>query len=302
MTTILEDTGERMIPVHHKGKNIYGAHLGRYQAGAGLVKGKIVLDIACGSGYGTKLMSKQAKAVFGVDVDKDTIKYAKENYASKNITYLLGDGTSIPLKDNTVDVVVSYETIEHIENYTKFMEEVKRVLKPNGQFLLSTPNDIEYAEGNHFHIHQFNFKELKALAGKFFKYQKDYFQTIWMCSTILPEDLQTSEWTQEIQTTNTVSLKPDQCIYFFMICSDRKIDVEIKPQGVIGEHWRQRDQQARALKHNNMMETINKYKNQIQKLNKIIDNKDNEISKIYNSRTWKIANTLGNLKLIKNKK
>ncbi len=54
MKIVLKNDGERMVPEHHKGRNIYGAHIGRYEAGVSLVSNKIVLDIACGSGYGTK--------------------------------------------------------------------------------------------------------------------------------------------------------------------------------------------------------------------------------------------------------
>jgi ubiquinone/menaquinone biosynthesis C-methylase UbiE len=248
MATTLEDTGERMIPEHHKGRNIYGAHFGRYRAGMSLLKDKVVLDIACGSGYGTHLMATVAKKVYGVDVDAGTIAYAAEHYGGKNIVYRQGDGIAIPLEDNSVDVVVSYETIEHIDDYQTFLKEVKRILRSEGLLLLSTPNDVEYAEGNHFHLHEFTYNQLKKLVGQYFQHHKDYFQTLWLSSTILPEGLQTSEWETPILTTSTVALRPEQSIYFFMLCSDREITEEIEPQGVIGEHFRQRDLQARNEK------------------------------------------------------
>ncbi len=160
------------------------------------------------------MMSRDAKLVYGVDVDKETIEYAQQNYSSKNIQYLLGNGESIPLKDGSIDVVVSYETIEHIKDYVKFMEEVKRVLKPDGLLLLSTPNDIEYAEGNHYHLHEFEYTELRKLISTYFKYHKDYFQTLWMYSSIVPKSMQNTEWYQDITTINTIPLSPEQSIYF----------------------------------------------------------------------------------------
>jgi 2-polyprenyl-3-methyl-5-hydroxy-6-metoxy-1,4-benzoquinol methylase len=253
MTTQLEDTGERMIPEFHKGKNMYGAHIGRYQAGLGVVKDKVVLDIACGSGYGTQIMAASASRVYGVDVDEPTIRYAKEHYAADNIEYLVGDGVAIPLSDHSVDVVVSYETIEHIEDYQTFMKEVKRVLKPGGVLLLSTPNDIEYGEGNHYHIHEFEYKELKSLVGQYYKYHEDYFQTLWMYSSILSKELQTTEWQNRVQTTSTIPLKPEQCIYFFLLCSDQPLQEKIEPLGVIGEHFRHRAlQDENKLRHERM--------------------------------------------------
>lgn len=248
MKTELKDTGERMIPELHKGKNVYGAHIGRYQAGAEITEGKVVLDIACGSGYGTYLMAKKAKKVYGVDIDEQTIEYAKENYSGNNIEYIVGDGVSIPLKDKSVDIVVSYETIEHIEKYDIFMKEVKRVLKDGGLFLLSTPNDVEYGEGNHYHIHEFTYQELQDLVKQYFKFHKDYFQTLWLYSSILPLDMQKSEWTKNVRTSSTIALNPEQSIYFFLICSDREIYESMSASGVIGEHYRQRDQQEANTK------------------------------------------------------
>ncbi len=282
MTIQLTDTGERMIPEYHKGKNIYGAHIGRYQAGVDILRDKTVLDIACGSGYGTKLIATVAKKVYGVDVDRQTIDYAKQHFNGTNIEFMIGDGESIPLADKTVDVVVSYETIEHIHNYKQFLNEVKRVLKPNGLLLLSTPNDSEYIEDNHFHLHEFNYGELKKLISKYFKYRKDYFQTLWLYSSILPAELQKGEWKTNVETTNTINITPEQCIYFFMLCSDREIAEIIKPQAVIGEHYRLRDVQATNNKINDKHKALVDIKQDVVKLKK-------ELELIKNSKSWKLA-------------
>lgn len=148
----LENDYERMVPEYHEGKLIYAEHVTRYLAAQSVVKDKVVLDIASGSGYGTKILAESAKFVYGVDVNEAAVNYSKKKYASKNIEYLVGDGESIPLKDNSVDVVITFETIEHIKNYSKFLDEVARVLKPDGLAIVSTPNDLEFAEGNHFSL------------------------------------------------------------------------------------------------------------------------------------------------------
>jgi ubiquinone/menaquinone biosynthesis C-methylase UbiE len=292
MATTLEDTGERMIPEHHKGRNIYGAHFGRYRAGMSLLKDKVVLDIACGSGYGTHLMATVAKKVYGVDVDAGTIAYAAEHYGGKNIVYRQGDGIAIPLEDNSVDVVVSYETIEHIDDYQTFLKEVKRILRSEGLLLLSTPNDVEYAEGNHFHLHEFTYNQLKKLVGQYFKHHKDYFQTLWLSSTILPEALQTSEWETPILTTSTIALRPEQSIYFFMLCSDREISEQIEAQGVIGEHFRQRDLQARNEKQTALHHALEDAKTKTRTLEAKTTKLQKELDTIYTSRAWKTARLL----------
>ncbi len=291
-TTTLEDTGERMIPEYHKGRNIYGAHFGRYKAGLSLVKNKVVLDIACGSGYGTQLMAGNAKQVYGVDIDATTLAYANEHFGATNVTYLQGDGVAIPLDDDSVDIVVSYETIEHIDDYRTFLKEVKRVLRPKGLLLLSTPNDVEYAEGNHFHLHEFTYQQLKKLVGQYFPYHKDYFQTLWLSSTILPEALQASEWEASISTTSTVPLRPEQSIYFFLLCSDRDISEEIEAQAVIGEHFRQRDLQERNEKQAALRQNLKDTQDRAQKLDAQSKGLQRQLDAIYDSRAWKTARLL----------
>lgn len=241
----LENDYERMVPAFHKDSIIYGEHLVRYLSAQKIVTGKVVLDIASGSGYGTASLATTAQKVFGVDVSEDAIAYAKENYGGKNIEYIKGDGIKIPLADDSVDVVVSFETIEHIENYEVFMQEVKRVLKPEGLFLLSTPNDVEFAEGNHFHIHEFAYDELKTLVARYFSECKDYFQADWVYSGIHSLEEVTEEWNKPIQVMNTMPLPTDKVLYFFMLCANRKITETVDSLGSLSQHWSEREQQTK---------------------------------------------------------
>lgn len=287
------NNGERMVPAFHKGQNVYGAHIGRYKTAAPFVENKIVLDIACGSGYGTKLMSAEAKKVYGVDIDETAINYAKSNYAADNIIYKKGNGASIPLEDNSVDTVVSYETIEHITDYKKFLAEIKRVLKPDGCLILSTPNDEEYPKGNHFHYHEFKRKELATLLKNYFKNIDEYFQTYWLFSTILPEASQTKEWESDMKVINTCPLQPDKCIYFFMVCSDIKIDTKINQLGVIGEHY-----SPMSVYRNNKIsnQTASDLKDNNEKLKLILQTTQNRLNEIEKSKAWKFAKSLRTIK------
>jgi ubiquinone/menaquinone biosynthesis C-methylase UbiE len=248
----LADTGERMIPAYHKSHMVYGEHIVRYEAAVPLVKGKVVLDIASGSGYGSAFLTRSAAKVYGVDVDKDAIIYAKKNYGGKNIEYILGDGTNIPLKDNSVDVVVSFETIEHIEDYETFMVEVKRVLKEDGLFILSTPNDVEFPETNHFHIHEFERRELEKLVKKYFKQSKSYYQATWLYNALLEERDISGEWRAPLETIQTAPIPLEKCIYFYMLCANRKINESVTPLAAISEHYSARKLQeydASVRKH-----------------------------------------------------
>lgn len=234
---ILEDDGERMVPEFHKGTVLYAEHMTRYLAAKQLVKGLTVLDIASGSGYGTKILSSSAKTVYGVDVDEGAIKYANSNYSAKNIVYKLGDGINIPLDDNSVDVVITFETIEHIENYSHFVKEVKRVLKPNGIAVVSTPNELEFTEGNHFHLHEFEHDELKNLLHKDFTNIDAYYQATWVYAGIASADLIANESEATILTYNFMPLTPDKYLYFYFVCSNKKITHKIEPIGALGGHY-----------------------------------------------------------------
>jgi ubiquinone/menaquinone biosynthesis C-methylase UbiE len=238
----LPDDSERMIPAYHKGKIIYGEHITRYVSAQELVKDKVVLDIASGSGYGTNLLAQTAKHVYGVDVSEISVEYAKQNYGAKNIEFLAGDGEKIPLKDNSVDIVTTFETIEHIPDYRQFMNEVSRILKDDGLLVISTPNDLEFAEGNHFHLHEFEYEELKSLIAQHFKYTESYFQGTWLYNALVDEDMMTKEQNFDITTMNTAPISREKCIYFYILCSNRKITEKVKPIAAISEHWSAREE------------------------------------------------------------
>ena len=246
----IKNTGERMVPAYHKNQLVYGEHLVRYEAVKELVKGKAVLDIAAGSGYGSYLIARTAKKVTGVDYSPVAAKYAKANYASPKITYLQGDAKAIPIDDNSVDVVVSFETLEHIDDYEKFMSEIKRVLKPNGLLVLSTPNDIEFPEGADFHFHEFKQAELERLVKKYFKNIKPYYQGTWIYNTLLSEQRVREEWSAPVNTLSLAPISLDRILYFFYLCSNRPIKEEVALTGAISEHWSTR----KMLEHNASMD------------------------------------------------
>src|ERR1035438_3461036 len=104
-------TGER-LETHIYNYNTI-EHLHRYAMATQLVTDKIVLDIASGEGYGSNLLSKFSKKVYGVDISAETIELASKKYLKNNLQFKVGSTSNIPIPDNTIDVVVSFETIEH---------------------------------------------------------------------------------------------------------------------------------------------------------------------------------------------
>ncbi|MDQ6529614.1 class I SAM-dependent methyltransferase [Flavobacterium sp. LHD-85] len=167
-------TGERLETFVYN--RIAIEHLHRYAITNNYIKDKIVLDIASGEGYGTALMSKEASFVYGVDIDKESISKAKLKYTQKNIEFLEGSTSAIPLDNDAIDVVISFETIEHHDQHEKMMLEIKRVLKPGGIVLISTPDKLYYSEQrnliNEFHVKELYKHEFKNLINNYFKYQQ----------------------------------------------------------------------------------------------------------------------------------
>ncbi len=151
-------------------RRLFKEHKIRYLFVKKFVKNKIVVDIACGNGYGTYLLANSgARFVYGIDNNKKAIKRAKKNYQQKNINFILGNAEKIPLKSNLADVVVSFETIEHLKYPKKFLKETKRILKPGAVLILSTPNrEISY-EDNPYHLKEYSLSELDFLLSVFSK-------------------------------------------------------------------------------------------------------------------------------------
>jgi ubiquinone/menaquinone biosynthesis C-methylase UbiE len=284
----LPNDGERMIPEYHKGWMMYGEHLVRYEGVKSIVADKVVLDIACGTGYGSSILASSAKRVIGVDIDEDTVEYAKQKYGSSKISFLQGEATAIPLEDSSVDVIISFETVEHIKNYKKFLQEIKRVLKPKGLLAISTPNDKTYIEDNPFHQHEFIFSEFLTLLKNNFKNVQPYFQSAWLYSSLLEEDLVNKEWQNSIKTINTFADDPERATYFIMLSSDGKLP-RLEPIGGISRTWSEKDERYMHKKIELTEQHVKNLENKITEL-------ENKLSGILNSRSYKLSKKLSRLK------
>ncbi len=179
-------TGERLET------SIYGnvavEHLHRYAMAAMFVKDKVVLDIASGEGYGSNILSKTAKHVTGVDIDHQAVDAATKKYRASNLEYLQGSADKMPLDDHSVDVLVSFETIEHHDKHEEMFQEIKRVLKPEGILIMSSPDKKYYTnlqKSNPFHIKELFLEEFEALTRKYFSHVKVYFQNCINGSSVI---------------------------------------------------------------------------------------------------------------------
>lgn len=157
-------TGERVVPGVMDDARDLQAHLARYVAFMHpFCTHKIVLDAACGTGYGTQILSWAATHVWGIDIEPAAIEYGMEMYQTENMSFVIGDVTDMPFPEGMFDVVVSFETIEHLSEPEKFVDEVWRVLRPNGVFIVSAPEQ----SGSAWHSRDYNDEELEALLLRF---------------------------------------------------------------------------------------------------------------------------------------
>jgi SAM-dependent methyltransferase len=145
---------ERIVP-DDEPPGIVALHLKRYLFAEPYCAGKVVLDAACGSGYGSAELGHVATRVVGVDVDESTIEYARSRYGGANVEFEVMDVSRLRFDDDSFDVVVSFETVEHVQDREAFLHQVTRVLRPSGTFLVSTPSvehTTERPENPYHHV------------------------------------------------------------------------------------------------------------------------------------------------------
>lgn len=118
----------------------WGVHVARYQFAKPHVSDCLVLDIACGTGYGLPILQTRARSVVGVDLDLEAIKKARSSVGQGKEQFVAADGCGLPFPDATFDAITSFETLEHLAARGKFLAELRRVLKPQGLCIISTPN------------------------------------------------------------------------------------------------------------------------------------------------------------------
>lgn len=151
----------------------WGEHIHRYNEALKLLfPAQKVLDIACGSGFGSMLLADAGHRVIGGDISEETINYCKNKYQHACLSFITIDGTNMPFSNEEFDALISFETIEHTTEYNKLLTEFKRVVKSNGTIIISTPNFlINSPDGviiNPYHTQEWKYEELFSLLNSHF--------------------------------------------------------------------------------------------------------------------------------------
>ena len=169
----MEFTGERLIP-GQVNPDLWAEHISRYQYAAQFAHGRDVLDIGCGAGYGTALLADKSRTAMGIDLALDAIQYARAHYSKPHLCFTTASATALPFANATFDFITAFEVIEHLENWDLMLTEARRVLRPGGLFLVSTPNREYYTESrgtagaNPYHVHEFAYAEFRKELTKHF--------------------------------------------------------------------------------------------------------------------------------------
>ena len=179
---------ERVVaPPWGPDNEVYREHIARYEFAAPLVKGLRVLDVACGSGFGSQYLANYGAEVIGVDLSADAIVFAQKHYNAFNLSFKQEDGANLSFADRDFDAVVSFETIEHLPDQEAFLKGIRRVLKAGGFLIASTPDrevipkfffdPAKYR--NPFHLRELSRNELAKLLSKYFSIVQWYGQGLF---------------------------------------------------------------------------------------------------------------------------
>ena len=227
-------TGERFTP--ECVREISYEHWHRYAFARALARGKRVLDAACGEGYGSAQLAQVATNVIGVDIDEETIAHARSRYCvAANLRYLQADVTALDaLPDRSFDLIVSYETLEHVHAQERLLDGFARLLAEGGVLLVSTPDKLHYnagAEPNPFHVRELYREEFETLLAERFPVRRLYAQKLLFQSALWAIDCEAQSIQASVQDGDSVreglAYPP---LYYVAACARDEQDLATLPE------------------------------------------------------------------------
>ena len=168
-------TGERLVPGLPRLENMIVEELSRLNFIRTRFEGQSVLDAGCGVGFGTSFIAENgAERVLGIDISAEALAHVAEHHQENSPGFGAMDATKLALRDESFDLVCSLELIEHLVDTELYLSEVCRVLRPEGSYFMSTPNQkISSTAGGEaswsFHVQEFTLNELRELLEAYFE-------------------------------------------------------------------------------------------------------------------------------------
>jgi len=250
LSASLEFTGERFTP--ECVREIRYEHFHRYALAARWCANKRTLDAACGEGYGSAFLADSVASVEGIDISEQAIEHARHRYGHlENVEFQQADCIDLPFPDNEFDRVVSFETLEHLAEHDRLLAEFRRVLKPDGLMILSSPDKAIYSDAqnnrNEYHVKELYRDELEALIRRHFPAfhllgQKLMFHSVIWSGDDLGQVAIDQVSGEKIDTPGSITQPP---MYFIALCA---ADGSCLPD-VEGQMWLFDDEEESVYQH-----------------------------------------------------
>jgi ubiquinone/menaquinone biosynthesis C-methylase UbiE len=217
---------ERFAPEQDQGRLIEVEHFSRYMWVAGAAKGRTVLDAGCGTAYGSRLLAEAgARAVVGVDVAASVLE-AVAPTMPETVRLQAGDLRRLELDDDSFDMIVCFEVIEHFEDPFTVLGELVRVLAPGGLLVVSSPNRGVYQPGNPHHFHEFTPDELEAELTSRLGHVHLYRQHDYIFSAVLADSAYAAgagDSVADLSVRKLVAGTPGEELYTIAIASEAEL-------------------------------------------------------------------------------
>lgn len=299
-------TGERLVPELNCGYAFFYEHLARYLFSTQLTKNKTVLDAGCGVGYGSFLVATRggAKKVFAVDISAEAISYANQKYPNSNLIFSQSDVEMLDgVEDNSIDVALAFEIIEHVKNPHKFMMSLKDKLKKDGILIVSTPNKYTYPKGNPYHIKEYYPREFTKILKSFFGNIKVFHQCFELSQNI-KEDSDTNfkfeeDFLENTQRVLTPKLDIKDSQYLLAVCSDVPIPAltAVSVNSLMVDGFNLKNGILSLLKqYQSLKDQIQKLSEQAKVSQQLVSNLENELKEIKSSKMYKIRQIFHDIK------
>jgi len=243
-TDPLAFTGERFTP--ECVREIWYEHWHRYVFAREFVRDKRVLDVACGEGYGSALLAGAAHAVTGIDLSQQAVEHARRRYETQqNLRFECANACDLPLSEASQEVIVSFETLEHLAEQEVLIANFDRVLTSDGMLIISSPDKYTYSDKsgfrNEFHLRELYREEFLALLRPYFSHVYLFGQKLLFQSAIWSLENHVPAYPPQLRTGSTENMEHLQAglhydpLYFIAVCCRQPFVLELPTLALFGD-------------------------------------------------------------------